>query len=63
MSKALLLLAQCVANLKTSLIGDFYPSDVIGFLDVPGVVFSKHQNDWWFKVVIMLNDLSQVWGS
>ena len=47
-----------VANLKTSLIGEFYPTDVVGFLDAPGVVrvFSKHQNDWWFKAVIMLND-------
>ena len=53
-----------VANLKTTLIGDFYPSDVIGFLDAPGVerVFSKHQNDWWFKAVIMLNDPFPVSG-
>ena len=47
-----------VANLKTSLIGELYPSDVIGFLDAPGMVrvYSKDQNDWWFKAVIMLND-------
>ena len=53
-----------VANLKTSLIGDFYPSDVVGFLDAPGVVrvFSKHPNDWWFKAVIMLNDQFPVSG-
>ena len=48
-----------VAWLKTDLTGAFFESDVIGYLDGPGVVrvFSKHAHHWWFKAMIMLNDI------